>query len=543
MKKILFLLGIVPLICQAEVNIDSLITTWNNENLSDSIRLRALNELVWSAYLFSQPDSAFYYAQQGVEYTKEKGLEKDLAILLNKQGISFAVRTDYDNALNYYQQSLDIKHKLNEEALKANTINNMAVIYMKQGNYSTALEYYNKSLTLSERYNDLPGIARSNQNIALIYSRLEEYDKALEYNTKSLSIYKELHDKPGISGCYNNIGVIFLRLKKYDTALSYYYKALAIEEERENELGIAYAFCNIGIIQGLQENYASALGYQQRSLVIKEKIGDKDGIAGSLSNMGEIYYRTGKQDSAIIFGRRALEIAQLSGNTENIASAAKVLHLAYRKKKDFKKSLEMHELHYEMEDSLLSEKKQNEIIHQEYKFKYEQKRFADSLKNAKAAEIETLVRQKEIVKEKIKQYVLYGLFIIFIITIGIVFRIRSIKIKTQKEYLLREIQILKSVAVIQMASSKESVLHNQLNKEKIDHAFNGALNDSDWRILSLLCENPSINNREISERISLSFDGVRSSLKKMYRIFNIQNTKENQRIALVIQAIRISETF
>ena len=93
-----------------------------------------------------------------------------------------------------------------------------------------------------------------------------------------------------------------------------------------------------------------------------------------------------------------------------------------------------------------------------------------------------------------------------------------------------------------MAAANEVPLKGHLDRTKIDAAVNRVLNDSDWNVLSLLCKNPTINNREISEQISLSFEGVRSSLKKMYRIFNIQNSSENQRIALVIQAIRISNT-
>ena len=101
--------------------------------------------------------------------------------------------------------------------------------------------------------------------------------------------------------------------------------------------------------------------------------------------------------------------------------------------------------------------------------------------------------------------------------------------------------MLKSEAIIFLGSSKELKLNNHLNREKIEAEINGVLNDSDWSVLTLLCEKPTINNREISELVSLSFDGVRSSLRKMYRIFNIQNTNENQRMALVIKAFQISK--
>ena len=79
-----------------------------------------------------------------------------------------------------------------------------------------------------------------------------------------------------------------------------------------------------------------------------------------------------------------------------------------------------------------------------------------------------------------------------------------------------------------------------LKREKIESSISTKLNDSDWKILSQLLENPAITNREIAELVSLSFEGVRSSLKKMYRVFDIQKSGENQKISLIIKATRIS---
>ena len=129
------------------------------------------------------------------------------------------------------------------------------------------------------------------------------------------------------------------------------------------------------------------------------------------------------------------------------------------------------------------------------------------------------------------------------IIFGLILRIRSIKIQTEKDFLQKEIQVLKSTAIIHMALYNDTSIIGQLDRKKIDTATYSLLNDSDWRILTFLCKNPTINNREISEQISLSFEGVRSSLKKMYRIFKIHHSIENQRIALVIEATRISNSI
>ena len=50
----------------AQVNLDSLWNVWNDHSQADTSRLKAINDIAWDGYLYTQPDSAFYYAQ--VEY-------------------------------------------------------------------------------------------------------------------------------------------------------------------------------------------------------------------------------------------------------------------------------------------------------------------------------------------------------------------------------------------------------------------------------------------------------------------------------------------
>lgn len=533
---------IAPFFSLSQVNIDSLKAVWNDITQPDSIEINAINDIIWSEYLYSKPDSAFCLAQQALVIAKKKGLKKETATLLSTQGVSFMVRGDYYNATEYHKRSLEIQKEINDLPGISKTYNNIALISMKKGDYAKSIEYYNQSLLISEKINDKLGIARALSNIATMYMRLENYDKSLEYHMQSLKISKELGNTNGIAICNNNIGIIHSEKKEYSKALEYYFHALVIQEELGNDLAVAHALGNIGRVYQLQGNSISAVYYQKRSLSIKEKIGNKEGIAGSLCNIAEIFQGTGNYDSAIVYSNTSLKIATEIGSALYISAATEGLYMAHKAKGQYAKALNMFELFVEINDSLQSEESQNKIIHQEYKYKYLQMHIADSLKNVQALELEKISRQKEADKERLKRYMIYALFSIILLVIGVIFKIRSIKIRTEKGYLLKEIEILKSEAIIYMTSSNKVPLKGHLDRIKIDEAINGVLNDSDWKVLSILCKNPTINNREISEKISLSFEGVRSSLKKMYRIFNIQNASENQRIALVIQAIRISNT-
>lgn len=96
---------------QAQVNLDSLWGVWNDETAPDSSRALAMYKISWDGYLFSKPDSAFYFAQMLYDFASERNLKKEMANALNSQGISYYVRGDYNNALEYYQRSLNIYEK------------------------------------------------------------------------------------------------------------------------------------------------------------------------------------------------------------------------------------------------------------------------------------------------------------------------------------------------------------------------------------------------------------------------------------------------
>ena len=77
------------------------------------------------------------------------------------------------------------------------------------------------------------------------------------------------------------------------------------------------------------------------------------------------------------------------------------------------------------------------------------------------------------------------------------------------------------------------------NKEKIEHAINRKLNETDWKVLNLLLENPVITNKEIAEKVFMSVDGIGSSLRRMYEYFNIKESKY-KKISLLLEGIKIS---
>ena len=214
-----------------QVNTNSRWDVWQIEAKEDTTRLQALNDYIWKNYLFSQPDSAFYFAELAYNFAKEKGLKQHMAVALNTQGISFHLRADFPKANKQYQ----------------------------------------KALTLNEELNNLNGISSTLSNIGLSYREQGDLYSAIKNLNKSLVIAEKLKDSDGIKKCLNNIGLIYLDLDDLDNALANFKKSTAIDSDEISNLG---AMVNIGIIYNKQEKYTTALKVFEKALKVYQKIGD-----------------------------------------------------------------------------------------------------------------------------------------------------------------------------------------------------------------------------------------------------------------------------
>jgi hypothetical protein len=52
------------------LNLDSLWNVWNDKTQADTMRLKAINDFARDGYLYSKPDSAFYFAQIEYEFAE-----------------------------------------------------------------------------------------------------------------------------------------------------------------------------------------------------------------------------------------------------------------------------------------------------------------------------------------------------------------------------------------------------------------------------------------------------------------------------------------
>src|SRR5690554_4881177 len=201
---------------------DSLLSIWNNPGVKDSLRMDAIRHLAWRGYLYSQPDSTFYYGQLHFDFAKERTDSLQMAVALNVQATALNFKGDFDEAIEYYNRSLAINEVRNDIRGIGAILNNIGNIYRKQGNFAKATDYFFRSLKIREDAGDIRGTATSLGSLGLLFMSQKKYDEAIDYISRAIPLFEQFGNKLAIAGSLNNLGLIYAEQGDFDTALDKY---------------------------------------------------------------------------------------------------------------------------------------------------------------------------------------------------------------------------------------------------------------------------------------------------------------------------------
>ncbi|WP_436515930.1 tetratricopeptide repeat protein [Ekhidna sp. To15] len=502
-KKILSGLVFLTTACAfGQVNIDSLLTIWNDTSQPDTTRLEAINTISWNGYLFTQSDSAYYFAQKQLEFARERNLPRQMSQALNTQGVyfhlqgnyadsrevylkslqlreeiddkkgvgascnnlglSYTATGDYDKALVYFLRSLKIREEFGDKNDISTTVNNIGNVYLRQGDYSNALDHYTRGLQLIKGAADKKRQATFLNNIGIIYHKQEEYEEAHYFYDEALKLREELGDSYDMAASISNIADIYSIREDYEKAIEYYQKSLKISEEVGDKSGVSTCLASIGTDFKSQKMYDTALYYIRRGLQISEEIGDRKNVSLHLSNIGDIYYERGDYKSALEFNKRSLRLAQEIGANAEIQYSAESLWKIYKKLNRFNDALIMYELAVSTKDSIYTEDSKRNIIQLKYKYAYEKKALADSVTFVKQQEISNLKIAEQEAQIRAERYIL--VFLVSIISLGLIFALFLYKSYKKRE---RAFSVIKKQKILLEKANEEIRIANESLEKKV----------------------------------------------------------------------------
>ena len=396
MRKFWIILNAVCIIFSSSCfsqNNDSLWAVYNTKSSSDTIRLKALDEMAVS-YSFNNPDTA---------------------IVLAEQELNFAGTIPHGTLWT------------------ANALKTIGVAYMNKGNYPKALGYYLKALKQFEGIKNKKGLGTCYINIGNIYHYQSDYPKALEYYLKSLQFRKEIGDKKGMGSCYNNIGNVYQQKPDYPRALEYFFKSLELREEIGDKKGVGGSYDNIGLAYFNLAQYPKALEYYLKSLQLKKEIGDKNGIGICYGNMAGLYNKLANYKLAILYSDSELTLCKEMGDLDGEREAFQNLADAYVKTGRYKEAYESHVKYKALTDSIFNADNNKQLGDLKTQFEVEKKETELKAK----AEAQQAVSAEE---KKRQQFVIYAVMVVLLlVAVFSIFLFRRVKI-TQKQKKIIEIQ-------------------------------------------------------------------------------------------------------
>jgi tetratricopeptide (TPR) repeat protein len=509
---------------------DSLDSIWVNTTISDSLRFKAIKDYYYKN-TYNKPEKVITLTEYHYQLAKEKGSVKQMASALNERSYAHYIKGDLNTSIEVLQQSISLYKKINEPKNLAVIQSNIGSIYSEQKKYLKAFNSFNASLKIVKELKLKTSEARILIEIADIYSRLDELDLAMEYLDESLTICvaKKISKDNQIGTIFLKKAEIYYKKKQYNQAIDYSKKAVKEFKNTNNKFDLSECYVLLAKANKKLLKKDLALAYTDKALAINYELDNNSKIIESQILKSYLLLDT-KPNLAKNQAEETIKLIKFETSNEIKADLYKLLYLCYKGNNQPGKALSMIEKHTVYKDSFQLEKNKILIVKETIRSEYENKLQESKAINEKESAIVKLTYTYRI-------YFVVSLTIVLVILFVYLLRVKNLKTRKELDALLLEINTLKRKEKLNLLVDSSNFA---LNQERIQESIGRKLNKTDWGVLNVLLENPEVSNKEISEKVFLSIDGIGSSLRRMYVFFAIKETKY-KKVLLIKKAIEISK--
>lgn len=282
-----------------------------------------------------QEDSALFYYSKGLTIAKNRKLQRQVILCLDRQAMTLEYFEHYEQALSLYTEALAESRKMNDKKEIGHALEQLGLFYQYQRKDNLALKYMSEQLSITRESKDSAAMFVCLNNIGSLYERQDDYENALFYYEISLAIEKKLHKDTAIAESLHNMGLIYKNKGNYEMALKYFLDALRYLKKMKPGKSLATCYNSLGTIYMELEETNKALFYYYCSLDLQQKTKNKRGIAMSYNNIAEAYKEQRKYELAFSFIHKAIKLKEDLGNKASLATSIDILGEIYFLKKDF----------------------------------------------------------------------------------------------------------------------------------------------------------------------------------------------------------------
>ena len=350
---------------KSQVPIGDRLLDFHNEELEDTARALALEDVVWE-YMYINTDTAIQYA-----------------LILH-----------------------DFVQRIPDKKWTAYSNNTLGACYFDKGEYNISLEHYLNSLEYYEKFQIQRDIAGAKSNIAQVYLELENYDQGKIMLEEGIRICEEISDTQRLSELQLNYSFVLRELQEYEKAIENLLPLTEVPMAQKSPYFLTTVLLDLGAIYDIMNELDSALMYYEKALVSTSESNDLQGLTSIYTNIGIVFNKQKKYRQAIENCIRSLELAENASGYYSKQMCFMCLSNAYEGLRDFEQALIYNKLMEDQEDSILNESNIEEVTQLRLNFDFEKKRVIDSLKFFAKEQALKVNHSRKIEKEKQKRLIL-----------------------------------------------------------------------------------------------------------------------------------------
>ncbi len=476
-------------------------------------------------FLLSNHDSAAKYATQA--YGIAQAL-KDTSLVLQaciERAYCCQLLGDYAQGFEIVAEATQLAKQSLDTISLCHSYNIGGMLSKGSGNFTEALAAFNKCHLLGSQVGHPHLISMSLGNLSGLYWEVGDWERAEEFLLESLTMFEAQGHPHNLIKAYANLGRLYLETANYEAALPTLNKALMKSEEVDDPQykGV--------ILESIAETYLKwndlqlALNFALKGLHHCQKHQTKRGFNTAYLLLGEIYFAQEQLDSAAYYLENRWQTRQELSLEQQIECS----HLLYRLHKRLGETavaLQFSEISRNLSDSLHTLQTDQNLIEEKLKLDFEKAKTADSLRLAQSLRASTGAE---------KPTSRMWLYLLLALGTGAGAAFYFFRRQTSATA-----SIVAEGAATPAGQPGTLPLSPPLNYDSISRHSRHKLNKSDWNILKTLCDNSQITNRQLADKVHLSYDGVRSCLKKLYKCFDIDTDLPNCRMSLINKVQELS---
>ena len=452
-----------------------------------------------------------------------------------RKGGLLAYQGKNTEALLAYDEAERVAESLGDELRLGTVASNRGNAYAMRGQYLKATEQFTLALNHLDSADsaDSARTTKSKQNVRMalgnVFVYIDDYDLGKSYYD---AVWAELDAKNderfrGLlamnrAWCEHKLGNLERSAELYDLSLELF-------EEVNSGFYLAAAYANLAHLQMDLEKYSEAERSARQGLLLHRKLGStKDAIECQLL-LATVESKTDAK-SALRMAESMQDELLLVADNKMKSDFYELLYQTNRQLGNLEAALEMHEIYQVFSDSVQVLKNRNLVLRKAYEREVEYKLETVEMKGRQERS-ELRIQQLQTVLWMILGFIVVVSFLV------------AVYLHERKKNLVRREELLAQIEGLR-ASQRQQLLVNEqsfeFDRSQLESSIGRALNDTDWKVLSILLNDPSITNAQIAEKAFKSVDGIGSSLRRMYGYFEVKETKY-KKIALLHTAMRLSE--